>query len=113
MPQHATPSAPSALPNGPGAAAVLSAAIGASTLSLLAIAADKSALIRQYLNFYAPTRPLSGVTSVTILVWLLAWGILGWHWRGRNLALGRINVIALALLVLSLLLTFPPVADIF
>jgi hypothetical protein len=92
---------------------VLSAAIGASTLSLLAIAADKSAPIRLHLNFYAPTGPLSGVTSVTILVWLLAWSILGWCWRGRNLALGRICLIALALLVLSLLLTFPPVADIF
>jgi len=44
---------------------------------------------------------------------LIAWGILDWRWRSRTVALGRINALALVLLGLSLLLTFPPIADLF
>jgi hypothetical protein len=100
-----------ALTNGPGAAAVLSAGIGSFALAVLALAADKSAHIKSLLNFYRPTGPLSGVTTAAILVWLLAWGILELRWGRRTVALGRIALIAFALLALSFLLTFPPVAD--
>ena len=102
-----------ALTNGPGAAAILSAGIGSFALAVLALAADKSAHIKSILNFYRPTGSLSGVTTVAILVWLLAWGILEWRWGRRTVALGRIALIAFALLALSFLLTFPPVADLF
>ena len=71
------------------------------------------ALIQRSLVFYKPTGPLSGVTTVAILVWLVTWVILEWSWRKKTLPVGRINAIALALLVLSLILTFPPVGDLF
>jgi hypothetical protein len=35
------------------------------------------------------------------------------RWRSRTIALGRINAVALVLLGLSLLLTFPLIADLF
>jgi hypothetical protein len=35
------------------------------------------------------------------------------RWRSRTIALGRINAVALFLLGMSLLLTFPPIADLF
>lgn len=101
------------LPNGSGAAAILSAGIGAFMVGVLAVAVDKSAFLKNLFIFYKPTGPLSGVTTSAILVWLIAWGILDWRWRKRNVALGRINAIALVLLGLSLLLTFPPVAELF
>ena len=107
------PSTSAALPNGSGAAAILSAGIGSFMVGFLAVAADKSASLKSLLVFYKPTGPLSGVTTVAILVWLIAWGILEGSWRKRNVALGRISAIALVLLGLSLLLTFPPVADLF
>jgi hypothetical protein len=100
-----------AIPNGSGAAAVLAAGIGAFALAVLAIAGDKSALMKRSLDFYAPTGPLSGVTTVAILVWILAWGILEWRWRDRSVSAWRVNAAALTLLGLSLLLTFPPVVD--
>ncbi|MGD0521937.1 MAG: hypothetical protein ABSA48_11830 [Terracidiphilus sp.] len=106
---HNTP----AIPNGSGAAAILSAGCGTFALAVLAFAGDKSALVKSYLVFYKPTGPLSGVTTAAILTWLLTWGILEWRWRKRTVAAGRISAIALALLVLSLLLTFPPVVDFF
>jgi hypothetical protein len=63
--------------------------------------------------FYKPTGPLSGVTTSAILVWLVAWAILNARWCGRNVAVTRVNALAFILLGLGLLLTFPPVADLF
>jgi hypothetical protein len=101
------------LTNGSGAAAVLSAGIGCFTLAVLAILSDKLALIKSSLVFYKPTGPLSGVTTVAILVWLFTWAIFDWRWRKKKVAAGHINAVAFALLALSLMLTFPPVADLF
>jgi hypothetical protein len=102
-----------ALTNGSGAAALLSAGIGAFAVAVLAFAGDKSALVRSHLAFYKPTGPLSGVTSVAVLIWLLTWGILEWRWRKKAVAMGRISATAIALLCLSLVLTFPPFVDLF
>ena len=102
-----------ALTNGSGAAAVLSAGIGSFALAILAFAADKSAPIKSHLNFYKPTGPLSGVTTVAILIWLFTWTILEWRWRKRTLSMGRVSAVALVMLGLSMALTFPPVVDLF
>ena len=102
-----------ALTNGSGAAALLSAGIGAFALAIIALAADKSAAIKSSLIFYKPTGPLSGVTTVAILIWLFTWVVLEWRWRQKTVALARINIIAFLLLGLGFLLTFPPIADIF
>src|SRR5580692_7625789 len=102
-----------ALPNGSGAAAILGAGIGSVALAILAIAGDKSAAIKNSLVFYKPTGPLSGVTTTAILIWLLTWGILEWRWRNSTVGAERICVFSLALLGLSLMLTFPPVVDLF
>ncbi len=101
------------LTNGSGAAAILAAGIGAFALAVLAIAADKVTSIQPLMAFYKPTGPLSGVTTAAILIWLFAWSILEWRWRNRTVAAGRTNAFALILLGLSLLLTFPPVVDLF
>ena len=82
-------------------------------MAFFAIAADKSAFIKNLLNIYKPTGALSGETTAAILLWIAAWAILEWRWRKRTVSLRRINAIALALLGLSLLLTFPPVGDLF
>jgi uncharacterized membrane protein len=100
-----------AVPNGSGAAAMLAAAVGSLVLAVLAFAGDKSVPIRNSLNFYKPTGPLSGVTTVAILVWFLAWGFLEWRWGKRTVAMSRINRVSLAMLALSILLTFPPIVD--
>jgi hypothetical protein len=107
------PAISAVLPNGSGAAAILSAGIGAFMVGFLAVAADKSAFLKNLFVFYKPTGPLSGVSTSAILIWLIAWGILEGRWRNRTVALGCINAVALVLLGLSLLLTFPPVAELF
>jgi hypothetical protein len=101
------------MPNGSGAAAVLAAGIGSFALAVLAIAGDKSAIAKSGLVFYTPTGPLSGVTTMAILTWLLSWATLELRWRKRTVAAGAMSALAIVLLGLSLLLTFPPIADLF
>jgi hypothetical protein len=107
------PTNPAALPNGSGAAAILAAGIGSFMIAFFAIAADKFAAIKSVMVFYKPTGPLSGVTTSAILVWVISWALLDLLWRKRTVSLGRISAAALVLLGLSLLLTFPPIADLF
>jgi hypothetical protein len=101
------------LTNGPGAAAILAAGIGSLALAVLAIAADKSSSAKSLLVFYKPTGALSGVTTVAIVIWLVAWGGLEIRWRKRTVALGLVSWLALGMLVLGILLTFPPIGDLF
>jgi hypothetical protein len=111
--QREIPSNPPALANGSGAAAILSAGIGSFTLAALAIAADKSSGIKSALIFYKPTGQLSGVTTLAILIWLVVWAILDFRWKKKTIALTKTNRIAFVLMILSFLLTFPPIADLF
>jgi uncharacterized membrane protein YhaH (DUF805 family) len=99
------------VPNGSAAAAILSAGIGSFAVALLTIVADQSTTAKNMLSIYKPAGALSGVTTFAILAWVVVWAILERRWRDRNLSLKRINTIAFALLVLSLLATFPPLGD--
>lgn len=98
-------------PNGPGAAALLSAAIGGFALGVLALAGDAFGGVARALNVWPPTGPLSGVTGLAIVIWLVAWFVLGRRWTRRNVQLHRINWIAVALFAGGVLLTFPPFMD--
>lgn len=107
-----TPAA-KAMTNGSGAAAVVAAGFGSFVLAVVAIAADKSTAIKSMMNLYRPTGPLSGVTSTAILAWLVLWVVLELRWRNRDVAIKPVGAVAFTLLVLSLLLTFPPISDLF
>ena len=100
-------------PYGGGAAAVLAAGIGSLCVAVFAILADRSAAMKSLMNFYKPTGPLSGVTACAIVAWLAAWFILHRRWSWRTVDMARIRTAALILLILSVLLTFPPIADLF
>jgi hypothetical protein len=97
--------------NGPAAAAILSAGAGSTFIGLLTLAADVSKPIAKLLTFYLPTGPLSGVSSVAILLWLAMWFILAKRWRFRTIAMSKVSSMAFLLLALGILLSFPPFAD--
>ena len=101
------------IPNGPGAAAILAAGIGCAMVGILAIAAEASRPFANMLNFYNPTGPLSGKTTVAVIVWLVAWFVLSRLWRAKTVAMGSVNLAAFILLGLGFLLTFPPVWALF
>lgn len=102
-----------ALPNGCGAAALLSAGVGTFALAVIAIASDRIAGFQHLMTFYAPTGPLSGVTTSAIAVWLIVWSLFHLRWRTRNVRMSRVNTAAILLLVIGFLLMFPPIADLF
>jgi hypothetical protein len=99
--------------NGGAAAALVAAGVGSVLVSVFAILGDQSAFFKNLFIFYRPTGPLSGVTSCAIVVWLVVWFILHRAWRERNLNTGRVGAVAVIFLVLGLLLSFPPIADLF
>lgn len=98
-------------PNGRGAAAVLAAAIGCLALAILAFAGDAVPWFARAMELWPPTGPLSGVTSLAILVWAASWIVLARSWRGRDLRLRWVIWAAAAMLGGALLLTFPPFMD--
>ncbi|MGB7266697.1 MAG: hypothetical protein WBC92_14355 [Terracidiphilus sp.] len=100
-------------PNGGGAAALLAAGIGSFAVAVFAILGDQSAFFKKLFVFYKPTGPLSGVTTSAIVVWLLVWFFLHRRWSWRMVAMRQVSAAALILLILALLLTFPPIADLF
>ena len=109
--QDSAPSDVDTIPNGPGAAAILAAGIGCATLGILAFAGDAFDAIGKLLNFYNPTGTLSGVTTVAIIVWLVAWFALNRMWRMKTVPMAKVNVAAFIFLVVGFLLTFPPFMD--
>jgi len=101
------------IPNGPGAAAILAAGIGCAAVGILAFAAEASRPFANMLNFYNPTGPLSGKTTVAVIVWLLSWFVLNRLWRTKTVAMEKVNWAAFILLGIGFLLTFPPFWAIF
>jgi hypothetical protein len=92
---------------------VLAAGIGAFAVALFALLGDKITSFKNLMIFYKPTGTLSGVTTCAILVWLAAWFILYRLWSPRMVDMARIRTVALVLLIASVLLTFPPIEDLF
>jgi len=108
---NANAESPELLPNGSAAAAVLSAGIGSFALAFITVLADRSAAFKLLLTFSKPVGPLSGVTTIAVVLWLAGWVSFDLLWKRRELPLARIGWVAIALFVLSLLLTFPPLGD--
>lgn len=99
------------LPNGEGMAAILAAGIGCAALGVFDFLGDAVKGIGAFFSFYGPTGTLSGVTDTAIVVWLVAWYLLARRWGGRDVAVGRVSLLAFALLIAGFLLTFPPLID--
>jgi hypothetical protein len=96
-------------PNGPVAAALLAGGIGSAILGLVTILVEASEGIRTSLNWYNPVGPLMGKSSVAIIAFVLSWLILDYLWKGKETNFNRVATVALILVVVGLILTFPPV----
>jgi hypothetical protein len=102
-------------PNGPVAAALLAGGIGAATLGLVTFVYelnDKSAFAKS-LAWSKPVGALSGKSSLGIIAFFVAWAILHFLWKDKDTDFARISSIAIALMVVGLLGTFPPVWALF
>lgn len=94
-------------PEGPVAAAILAAGVGAFTLGLLTTLAEASTTIKDFLAFTDPVGPLSGKTIGAVLVWLVAWGILHMIYKDKQVESKNALTASLILIGLGVLGTFP------
>lgn len=92
---------------------MLAAGIGCFSMGLASVVTDKVRPLAKLLILYRPTGPLSGVSTLSILIWLAVWGVLHYYWGPRNIDLRRVVTASVVLLVIGILLTFPPIGDLF
>ncbi len=98
-------------PNGPVAAALLAGGIGATVFGLLTTIDDLSKAFDASLNWYKPVGPLAGKSILGTLIFFIVWGVLHLIWKDKNVNFKLISNIAIILLVIGLITTFPPFWD--
>ncbi len=96
-------------PNGGVVAAVVAAGVGCAALGVVTVAAVAFSSFADFLTLYAPAGPLTGKATVAALIYLIAWVNLHARLRDRELHLFRAFLLTMALLVVGLIGTFPPV----
>ena len=96
------------LPNGPAAAALLAGGIGAAVFGLITLFSELSTPFANALNWINPVGPLSGKSILGTVAFFGSWAVVGSMWKGKETNFSRIATIALALLVVGLITTFPP-----
>jgi hypothetical protein len=93
---------------GLAAAALLAGGIGAFALGVMTILAEVSSAFKTAITFVKPVGALSGKTTIGVIVWLVTWVVLGYLWKDKDVAFGKIVIAAFVFLALGLLFTFPP-----
>lgn len=101
------------LPNGPVAAVLLAGGLGSAIIGLMTVLAEASEPIRNALNWWNPAGPLTGKTLSGVIVFFVSWVVLHFIFRGKNVNFASATTIALILLGLGLLGTFPPFFGLF
>lgn len=93
--------------NGPAAAAILASGIGSFALGLFTTLAQAITAVRSALNLYDPAGPLSGKTTVAVVIWLVAWAVFHQLWKDRHVNFTKVYIATLIMVALGLLGTFP------
>ena len=102
------------IPNGAAWAAILAAGIGCAAFGLAVDLAEAFKGVSNRLNLYNPVGDLSGKSAGAIVVWLVAWGVLHWRWKDRNLrAPGLVLTLAIILVLCGLIAVLPPLFGLF
>ena len=97
--------------NGAALAAYLGAGIGAFAMGLFVVLNEAGVFAAPAL--YGPAGGVTGRTAFAVVTWLISWAVLHQRWKNREVAAGRIHALTLSLILLGIVLTFPPVWSIF
>ena len=103
--------APASSVNGAALASLLAAGIGAFAIGFIVILNEAGIFAAP--SLYAPAGGVSGRTTIAAMIWLIAWAVLHWRWKDREIDTRRIHTLTLVLVGLGVLLCFPPVWSIF
>jgi hypothetical protein len=99
--------------DGPPAASLIAAGVGAVVLGLFVTLAEASTDVNDWLQWNDRVGPLSGKTILAAIAYFGSFLVLGLWWRGRSFALRTIVIVVCVLIALGLLFTFPPVFQAF
>jgi len=100
-------------PEGPISAAILAAGVGALGLGVLTTLAEASTAVKDWLQWSDRVGPLSGKTILAVIVWLVAWAVLHVALRRTRYETTRALIIALILIGIGVLGTFPTFFQLF
>jgi hypothetical protein len=100
-------------PSGPAAAVVLAVGVGSFVLGLLTTLNEASSGIHDFLEFSDDVGPLSGKTIFAGAAFFVSWAVLGYFWRGREVAWRPVLTATVVLLALGFLGTFPTFFQVF
>jgi len=92
--------------NGAAMAAFLASGIGSFAMGLIVVLNEAGVFAVPAV--YAPAGGVSGRTTLALVVWLVAWGVLHSRWKARDVDASRTLTMTLVLVVLGVLGTFPP-----
>jgi len=95
------------LPNGAAIAAFLASGIGAFAVGFFVILNEAGWFTAPTL--YGPAGGVSGRTTFAAAAWLIAWAFLHRKWAGRQIDARGPWIMALVLIALGVIATFPPV----
>jgi hypothetical protein len=110
-PADATPAA--TRPEGPISAAIIASGVGALALGLLTTLAEASTQIKDWLQWNTSVGPLSGKTSMAVIIWLAVWVVLHFALRHKPYETRGALLVAIILIGLGVLGTFPPFFETF
>jgi hypothetical protein len=100
-------------PEGPVVAAILAGGVGCLAMGVFTTLAEASTSLADKLAWSDKVGPLSGKTIMTVIVWLISWAILHAVYRNRAAETKGALTIALVLIGLGVLLTFPTFFQLF
>ena|SRR5689334_2007730 len=93
--------------NGAAMAAALGAGLGSLAMGVVVLLNEAGVWAVPAL--YGPAGGVTGRTTVATIAWLFAWGVLHARWRTRDVSPGPVLAWTIALVVLGILATCPPV----
>lgn len=96
--------------NGPAAAALLAGGMGSAAIGIITLIyeLDDQSGFSQSMTWYKPVGGLSGKSSWAIIIFFISWAILHFVWKDKDTNFARISSLAIALLFVGLIGTFPP-----
>lgn len=97
--------------NGGAMASFLGAGLGAFSMGVFVLLNEAGLFAAPTL--YGPAGGVSGRTTLAVLVWLIAWGVLHHRWRAREIPSRRVYPLTLVLVGAGILATFPPLWRLF
>jgi hypothetical protein len=100
-------------PEGPIAAAIIAGGVGALVMGIVTTLSEASTSIADKLQWSDRVGPLSGKTIVTVIAWLVAWAALHVAYRTKPFETRRALTIALVLIALGVVGTFPTFFQLF